>query len=43
MTKRYRQLHAAIGETEALAAAEIEPAVGEMQVAVANTRRERLE
>src|SRR5262249_54102673 len=36
MAQRQWQLHAALGETEALAAAEIEPAIGEMQVAVAD-------
>src|SRR5262249_28663306 len=43
MAERDRQLHAAVGETKALAAAETEPAIGEMQVAVADARREHFE
>jgi len=41
--ERHRQRHAAVGETEALAAAKIEPAIGEMQIAVADSRREHFE
>src|SRR6516165_3362734 len=38
--ERHWQLHAAFGETQALAAAKIEPAIGEMQIAMADARRE---
>src|SRR5579872_6936929 len=43
MPERQRQLHAAVGEAEPFAAAEIEPTVGEMQVAVADARRQHFE
>ena len=36
VAKRHRQLHATIRQAHPLAAAQIEPAVGEMQIAVAN-------
>src|SRR5215831_14356757 len=38
--ERHWQLHATVGETQALAAAKIEPAIGEMQIAMADARRE---
>ena len=43
VAERHRQLHAAIGEAHALAAAEIEIAVGEMQVAVADAGGQHLQ
>src|SRR6516164_2064441 len=43
MAERHRQLHATVGETEPLAAAEIEPAIGEMKIAMADASRERFE
>ena len=43
MPERHWQFHAAVGEAQALPAAKIEPAIGEVQVAVANARREHFE
>ena len=36
VAERHRQLHAAVGEAHPLAAAEVEPAVRQMQIAVAD-------
>ena len=43
VAERDRQLHAAVLQAHALAAAEVEIAVGEMQVAVADAGRQHLE
>ncbi len=43
VAERYRQLHAAVGDAQFLAAAEIEIAVGKMQVAVADAGGQHLE
>ena len=43
MPERHRQFHAALGETQPLPATKIEPAIGDMQVAVANARRQHFE
>src|SRR5260370_24664539 len=42
LPERHRQFHAAVGEIPALPSAKIEPAIGEMQVAVADARRQHL-
>lgn len=43
MPERKRQLHATFGQTQAFAAAEIEIAICQMQIAMADARREHLE
>ena len=43
VTKRDRQLHAAIGKAHFLAAAEIEPAFRQMKIAVADAGRENFQ
>jgi hypothetical protein len=43
MTKRHRQLHAAVGKAHLLAAAEIKPSICQMQIAVTDTSRQNLQ
>ena len=43
VAERHRQLHAAVVQAQALAAAEIEIAVGQMQIAVADAGRQHLQ